>query len=130
MKTVDRPQLNGSFVQAQVPCFSFYWCRDHFSYRPWEFGYGYTHLSARENEDYDKLWAYACSFAASKVEEDDGCPSYNSKGNLMTEPRYINTKDLVLSTCATGSMSSIIDLVQQTLYKYKPYTKQFDHHIV
>jgi len=48
----------------------------------------------------------------------------------MTEPRYINTKDLVLSTCATGSMSSIIDLVQQTLYKYKPYTKQFDHHIV
>jgi len=58
--------------------------------------------------DYDKLWVYVSSFTPATVVEEDGNPMYDSEGNLIIQPRYINMKDLVTSTNPKDFLCSIL----------------------
>jgi len=72
--------------------------KDHYDYESNDFGRSYARLKEREKQDYDNLWAYGNSFVPAAVVDKDGDPMLDSKGKRITEPRFINTHALVLSS--------------------------------
>jgi len=79
------------------PLFPLYWNKDHFGFEPRDFCWTVPSLMEEEIDAHQKLWAFVQSFSQKMKTNKWGNPLMNADGTLVTEPRFINTHELVVS---------------------------------
>jgi len=59
-------------VSTRVPCFHFYWSKDHLKHGSEMFRYSYTTLSERKKTSFARILEFVRSFSQTEVVAEDG----------------------------------------------------------
>jgi len=73
------------------------WKQDHFRLDPKDFSRTAPSLKEEEAEAYQKIWVFVLSFSRKTKTDKRGIPLMNADVTPVTEPRLINTPELVVS---------------------------------
>jgi len=82
---------------SSFPFFPLYWKRDHFRLDSKDFSQTAPNLKEEEEDAYQKIWAFVQSFSRKTKTDKRGNPLMSADGTPVTEPRLINTPELVVS---------------------------------
>jgi len=96
LKVVEHPHADVGTVFTRVPCFPFYWSKDHFNHALEMFRHSYAGLSERNKTSFARILEFVRSFSRAVVVYEDGNPILDLRGNPVTKPRVINTRSLVI----------------------------------
>ena len=77
--------------------FPLYWSEDHFGYEPKYFCRTIPSLTEEEIDVHQKLWVFVQPFSRKIKTDKRGNLLMNADGTLVTDPRFINTHELVVS---------------------------------
>jgi len=84
-------------VQERDSLFHLCWSQDHFSYEPRDFSRTLASLTEEETDMRQRLWAFVQSLPRRVKTDKRGNPLMNADETLVTEPRLINTHELLMS---------------------------------
>jgi len=84
-------------VQERHPLFHLCWSQDHFGYEPRDFSRTFSSLTKEETDVRQRLWAFVQSLPRRVKTDKRGNPLMNVDGTPVTEPRLINTHELLTS---------------------------------
>jgi hypothetical protein len=90
------------------PFFPLCWSRDHFRYESKDFCRSVSSLTEEEKEVHRKLRASVQSFPRGIKTDKRGNLVMDAEGKSVTEPRFINTHELVVSKDPDGCLGSYI----------------------
>jgi len=90
------------------PLFPLCWKKDHFGFDPKDFYRTVPSFTEEEIDAHQKIWAFV-QFFSQKIKTDKrGNPLMNADGTPVTEPRFINSHDLVVSEDPNDCLGSYI----------------------
>jgi len=84
------------------------WKKDHFGFDPKDFYRTVPSLTKEEIDAHQKIWGFVQSFSRMIITDKQGNPLMNVDGTPMTEPRFINTHELVVSEDPDDCLGSYI----------------------
>ncbi|RHN40842.1 hypothetical protein MtrunA17_Chr8g0359391 [Medicago truncatula] len=84
-------------VQERHPFFPLSWSQNHFRFESKDFGQTVTNLSDEEIDIRQQLWAFFQSLPRRTKIDKRANPLMSADGTLVTEPRLINTHELLTS---------------------------------
>ena len=102
-------------VQERRPLFHLCWSQDHFGYEPGDFCRTLVSLSEEETDTRQQLWALVQSLPRKVKTDKRGNPLMNADETLVTEPRLINTHELLTSEDFEECLGSLFLLICSSL---------------
>jgi len=93
---------------SRRPFFPLCWKQDHFRLDSKYFSRTAPSLKEEETNAYQKIWAFVQSFSRKTKTEKRGNSLMNVDGTPVTEPRFINTPELVVSEDPDDYLGSCI----------------------
>jgi len=88
------------------PFFPLCWKQDHFRLDPKDLSRTAPSLKEEEADAYHKIWAFVQSFSRKTTTDKRGNPLMNADGTPVTDPRFINTPELVVSKDSDDCLGS------------------------
>jgi hypothetical protein len=93
--------------QERCPFFHLCWSQDHFAYEPKDFGRTIANLKDEEKDLRQQLWAFIESLPQRIKTDRRGNPLMSADGTPVTEPRLINTYELLTSDDSNAYLGSL-----------------------
>jgi len=100
------PLLGVAKDGSSFPFFPLCWKRDHFLLDSKVFSQTAPNLKEEETDAYQKIWAFVKSFSQKTKTDKRGNTLMSANGTPVTEPRLINTPELVVSEDPDDSLCS------------------------
>ncbi|KEH17193.1 hypothetical protein MTR_0034s0130 [Medicago truncatula] len=97
-------------VQERHPFFPLSWSQNHFRFESKDFGQTVTNLSDEEIDIRQQLWAFFQSLPRRTKIDKRANPLMSADGTLVTEPRLINTHELLTSENFEDCLEKMKDL--------------------